>query len=357
VAYDPGSTIGILGGGQLARMLALAAGRLGLNCHIYAPEQDSPAFQVSAGRTIAQYNDELALRKFAAGVDVVTYEFENVPGACVAFLEALVPVRPNSRALATTQNRIKEKTLANELGAKTAAFAAVNSLEDLQTAVGRVGIPAILKTNSMGYDGKGQAKILSASDIEAAWKAMNDAPSILERFVDFDLEVSVVAARAVDSAFAAFDVAENVHRNHILHQSRVPARVGAEVQRNAVAVARQVMDALDYVGVMGIEFFVAGDGLYVNEMAPRVHNSGHWTQDACVVSQFEQHIRAVAGWTLGDPVRHSDVVMTNLLGDDVAQWAELASRNQTGLHLYGKAEARPGRKMGHFNQISPLQRG
>jgi 5-(carboxyamino)imidazole ribonucleotide synthase len=357
VALAPGSTIGILGGGQLARMLALAAARIGLKCHIFAPELDSPAFQVSAERTVAGYADEVALKTFAATVDVVTYEFENVPGACVSFLEPLVPVRPNSRALATTQNRIHEKTLANSLGVRTAAFAPVNSLTELRSAVTKIGMPAVLKTNSMGYDGKGQAKLLTVDQIEPAWLVMRDAPSIIEKFVDFACEVSVVAARGLNGTFAAYDVAENIHRDHILHQSIVPARIAEDLKIKAVDVSRRIMEELDYVGVMGVEFFVGHDGLYVNEMAPRVHNSGHWTQDACVVSQFEQHVRAVAGWPLGDPARHSDVVMTNLLGDDIRQWCELAGQSRVGLHIYGKAEARNGRKMGHFNSITPINKG
>ncbi len=357
MAFAPGSTIGILGGGQLARMLSLAAGRIGLNCHIYAPEEDSPAFKVSAARTVASYSDETALRALAASVDAVTYEFENVPGDCVSFLEKLIPVHPNSGALTTTQNRIREKTLAQSLGARTAAFAGINSIDELTAAVTKIGLPAVLKTNSLGYDGKGQAKIMSPKDVESAWAAMHGAPSILEKFVTFDCEVSVIGARGADGAFAAYDVAENEHRDHILHRSTVPASVSAAVQTEAINIARRLMDALGYVGVMGVEFFVGKDGLYVNEMAPRVHNSGHWTQDACVVSQFEQHMRAVAGWPLGDPARHSNVVMTNLLGDDVQKWLNLAAEPQAGLHIYGKAAARKGRKMGHYNQISPLNKG
>jgi 5-(carboxyamino)imidazole ribonucleotide synthase len=350
---EPGSTIGILGGGQLARMLALAAARLGLKCHIYAPEDSCPAFQVSAARTLADYDDQLALTGFAAAVDVVTYEFENVPVETVRFLEQHVAVRPGSKALGVAQDRMQEKTLARKLGAMTADFAAVNTLADLQSAIKSIGLPAILKTNRMGYDGKGQAKIFSADDIEPAWHAMNGAPSIVERFVSFQCEVSVLAARGLDGSFAAYDVTENIHRNHILHTSTVPAKVDDELQMEAAFVARRIAETLDYVGVIGVEFFVDGDVIYVNEIAPRVHNSGHWTLDACVVSQFEQHMRAVAGWPLGDPARHSDVVMTNLLGEDVEQWREHARMPQLGLHLYGKSDVREGRKMGHFNQIFP----
>ncbi len=351
----PGSTIGILGGGQLARMLALAAGQLGLNCHIYAPERDSPAFAVSAAHTIAAYDDVVALAAFAKSVQAVTFEFENVPVSAVKFLEALVPVRPGSKALGVAQDRIAEKTLAREMGAMTAEFAAVNTLEDLQRAVKRIGLPAVLKTTRMGYDGKGQAKIQTASDIEPAWAAMKNQPSILESFVNFRMEMSVICARGADGAFAAYEPTENVHRNHILHTSTVPANIHPTLAAEAVFVAQRMAETLDYVGVMGVEFFVSDDVIYVNEIAPRVHNSGHWTQDACIISQFEQHMRAVAGWPLGATTRHSDVVMTNLLGDEIDQWRELAAQPGVAVHVYGKADARAGRKMGHFNRITPRQ--
>jgi 5-(carboxyamino)imidazole ribonucleotide synthase len=354
-ALPPGSTVGILGGGQLARMLALAAGQLSLNCHIYAPEKDSPAFQVSAAHTIAAYDDETALAAFASRVQAVTYEFENVPVAAVRFLEKLLPVRPGSKALGVAQDRIAEKMLAQQLGAMTAQFAEVNNIEMLRLAVSRIGMPSVLKTRRMGYDGKGQAKIMSAADIEPAWAAMNHQPSILESFVNFDMEMSVICARGVDGAFAAYDATENIHRNHILHTSTVPANLDPVLAAEAVFVAQRMAETLDYVGIMGVEFFVGGDVIYVNEIAPRVHNSGHWTQDACVVSQFEQHMRAVAGWPLGVTYRHSNVVMTNLLGDEIGQWAALAGEPGVAVHIYGKAESRPGRKMGHFNRITPRQ--
>jgi 5-(carboxyamino)imidazole ribonucleotide synthase len=288
-------------------------------------------------------------------VDVITYEFENVPVAAVEFLERLKPVRPGSKALQVAQDRLNEKHVARDLGALTASFAAVNSVEDLREAVKEVGLPAILKTVRMGYDGKGQAKLLNADDIEPAWAAMKNAPAILESFVNFDKEISVICARGVDGSFAAYEPTENVHRNHILHTSTVPAVLEIELAIEAVYLAQRMADTLDYVGVMGVEFFVGAHALYVNEIAPRVHNSGHWTQDACVVSQFEQHIRAVAGWPLGATFRHSDVVMTNLLGDEAATWEKLANEPNLGLHLYGKAESRPGRKMGHYNRITPRQ--
>jgi 5-(carboxyamino)imidazole ribonucleotide synthase len=352
-ALPPGSTIGILGGGQLGRMLSLAAAELGLKCHIFAPEADSPAFHVAAAHTQAAYEDQQALTRFAAAVDAVTYEFENVPVETVAFLEELKPVRPKASALAVAQDRIKEKTLARSLGAMTAEFAPVNSLEELRAAVAVIGVPSVLKTARFGYDGKGQAKIMSPADAEPAWAAMRNAPSILERFVDFRAELSVIAARGLDGAFAAYDPVENVHRDHILHTSSVPAVIEDELQMEAIFIAQQILDKLDYVGVMGVEFFVGSDLIFVNEIAPRVHNSGHWTQDACLVSQFEQHIRAVAGWPLGATRRHSDVVMTNLLGEEINDWERLARQPGVAVHVYGKAEARTGRKMGHFNRLSP----
>jgi 5-(carboxyamino)imidazole ribonucleotide synthase len=361
-ALPPGSTIGILGGGQLGRMLALAAAQLGLKCHIFAPEADSPAFQVSAAHTVAGYGDEAALAGFAAAVDAVTYEFENVPVAAVQFLEARLPVRPGSKALAVAQDRLKEKSLARQLGAMTAQFAAVNSLAEAEQAARSIGLPAILKTTRLGYDGKGQAKINGPEDVAAAYAQMKGAPAIHESFVRFDREISVIAARAVSGQVAVYDVVENVHRNHILHTSTVPARVSPELAAEAVYVAQRFLESLDYVGVMGVEFFASDDLLYVNEIAPRVHNSGHWTQDACLVSQFEQHMRAVAGWPLGSTLRHADVVMTNLLGEDILAWESLAREPHLALHHYGKTEVRAGRKMGHVNRLlaradSPRQGG
>jgi 5-(carboxyamino)imidazole ribonucleotide synthase len=354
-ALPPGSTIGILGGGQLARMLALAAAPLGLKCHIFAPEKDSPAFQVSAAHTCATYDDETALTQFAHTVQAVTYEFENVPVATVQFLEKIVPVRPGSKPLGVAQDRIQEKRLARDLGAMTADFGSVNSLDDLHARLDQLGAPGILKTTRMGYDGKGQAKINSVVDASAAWAVMKNQPAIYESFVNFACEVSVLVARGVDGRTACFDVTENVHRNHILHTSTVPANISPELAAEAVFVAQRMAEALDYVGIMGVEFFVGDDVLYVNEIAPRVHNSGHWTQNACTVSQFEQHMRAVAGWPLGTTRRHSDAVMTNMLGDEAHEWLKLAAEPGTAVHLYGKTEARPGRKMGHINRIHPRQ--
>ena len=351
----PGATVGILGGGQLARMLSLAAARLGINCHIYAPEADSPAFAVSAARTIAAYDDVKALEAFAASVDVVTYEFENVPGETAAVLDALVPVAPGVQALKTAQDRIAEKTFISGLGIPVAPFAAVDGLASLEAAIARIGRPAVLKTRRFGYDGKGQTKIYEGTDPAAAFDEIGKAPAILEGFVRFETEISVIAARGWSGEIAVYDVPENHHENHILKTSTVPARISPAVAEQARAFGGQIIAALEYVGVIGVEMFVAGDRVTVNEIAPRVHNSGHWTMDGCHVSQFEQHIRAICGWPLGSPERYCDVVMTNLLGDDVDRWRELAAEPDVHLHLYGKAEARRGRKMGHFNRLTPRQ--
>ena len=351
----PGSKIGILGGGQLGRMLALAAAKLGLNCHIYAPEQDSPAFHVSAVHTVADYHDFAALEKFAKSVDVVTYEFENVPGDTAAFLEKHAVLAPGSFALKTAQDRVEEKTFIAGLDIPVAPFAAVDSESDLETAIARIGRPSILKTRRFGYDGKGQTKILAETSPAVAWAEISKSPAILEGFVAFDKEISVIAARGWDGVVAVYDVPENHHENHILKTSTVPAHVADETAAAARVMARKIISALDYVGVLGVEIFVSGRDLIVNEIAPRVHNSGHWTQEACVVSQFEQHIRAISGWPLGDTKRHSNVVMHNVLGDEADKWAELAAKPHTGLHFYGKAEARRGRKMGHINVLTPRQ--
>lgn len=351
----PGATVGILGGGQLARMLSLAAARLGINCHIYAPEADSPAFAVSAARTIAAYDDVKALEAFAASVDVVTYEFENVPGETAAVLDAVVPVAPGVQALKTAQDRIAEKTFISGLGIPVAPFAAVDGLASLEAAIARIGRPAVLKTRRFGYDGKGQTKIYEGTDPAAAFDEIGKAPAILEGFVRFETEISVIAARGWSGEIAVYDVPENHHENHILKTSTVPARISPAVAEQARAFGGQIIAALEYVGVIGVEMFVAGDRVTVNEIAPRVHNSGHWTMDGCHVSQFEQHIRAICGWPLGSPERYCDVVMTNLLGDDVDRWRELAAEPDVHLHLYGKAEARRGRKMGHFNRLTPRQ--
>lgn len=350
-ALKPGATIGILGGGQLGRMLSVAASRLGYKTHIFEPGAMPPAADVAHACTTASYDDHAALAAFAATVDVITYEFENVPTAALDILEAAKPIRPNRRALAISQDRIAEKTFLTGLGLTCAPFAAVNSLADLEAAIAVIGAPAILKTTRLGYDGKGQARIMSAADAPTAFAAMRGAPAVLEGFISFTHEVSVIAARGLDGSVAAYDPGENVHKDGILATTTVPARLTPAQRSDAVLVAARILNALEYVGVMGVELFVTPQGLIVNEIAPRVHNSGHWTQNGCAVDQFEQHIRAVAGLPLGDGARHCDVVMENLIGDDIAKLPALLQERHAALHLYGKAEARPGRKMGHVNRV------
>ena len=347
----PGSTIGILGGGQLGRMLSVAAARLGYRTHIYEPAAHPPAGDVAQAVTTAPYGDREALARFAAAVDVVTYEFENVPTSALDALEAVRPIQPNRRALAVSQDRLSEKTFLSGIGLLTAPFAAVEGAADLDRAIAAIGCPAILKTRRLGYDGKGQVRLATASDAAAALAAMAGAPAILEGFVAFSHEVSVIAARGRDGAVAAYDPGENVHREGILRTTTVPARLTEAQRTDAVLLAARILTALDYVGVMGVELFVTPAGLVVNEIAPRVHNSGHWTQNGCAVDQFEQHIRAVAGWPLGDGSRFADVVMENLIGDDIGHVPAIAREKDAALHLYGKAEAREGRKMGHVNRI------
>lgn len=358
----PNGAIGILGGGQLGRMLTLAAARLGLRAHVYAPEERNPAYDVAAERTIASYTDETSLKAFAGAVDVVTYEFENVPVETVEILEKLgARVAPGPRALAAAQDRLAEKNFIRSIGATTAPFHPVDDLASLEAGLKEIGRPAILKTRRLGYDGKGQTVIgENARDLgltweeanRKAWEEIGARPAILEGFVDFACEISVIGARAADGDIALYDPPENRHRGGILRTSIVPAEISEETAKKARAITAKMLTELDYVGVIGVEFFVLKDGsVMVNEFAPRVHNSGHWTIDACAVSQFEQHIRAVAGWPLGDPSRHSDAVMENLIGEEVANWRDCARARQLCIHLYGKREARPGRKMGHVTQL------
>ncbi len=352
-ALVPGQTIGILGGGQLGRMLAIAAARLGLHVHIFEPAANPPAAEVAGRLTTAPYTDASALSAFAASVDVITYEFENIPTAALDLLETLRPIRPGRQALAISQDRIAEKAFLTGLGLTVAPFHAVQDAADLDRAIASVGLPAILKTTRLGYDGKGQARLATPADAAPALAAMAGAPAVLEGFIAFEREVSVIAARGLDGKIAAYDPGENLHRSGILHTTRVPARLSTGQRTDAVLLAGRILTALDYVGVLGVELFVTPAGLIVNEIAPRVHNSGHWTQNGCAIDQFEQHIRAVAGWPLGDGSRHSDIEMENLIGGDVARVPDLARQPDTALHLYGKAEARAGRKMGHVNRILP----
>ena len=347
----PGATIGILGGGQLGRMLSVAASRLGFKTCIFDPAGDCPASHVANFHLQADYDDTDALIRFAESCDVVTFEFENIPTAALDAIEALRPIHPPRRALATSQDRLTEKTFLQSLGLTVAPFADVTDEDTLDAAIAAIGTPAILKTRRMGYDGKGQARIMDAADAAGALAAMNGQAAVLEGFVDFTHEVSVIAARGQNGAVACFDPGQNVHRDGILHTTTVPATLTSGQRTDAILIAARILNALDYVGVLGVELFVTRGALIVNEIAPRVHNSGHWTQNGCAIDQFEQHIRAVAGWPLGDGSRHSNVVMENLIGADMDRVPQIATTDAS-LHLYGKPEARPGRKMGHVNRVT-----
>ncbi len=348
----PGSTIGILGGGQLGRMLSVAAARLGFKTHIFEPGANPPAGHVAHLVTTAAYEDGDALRAFAKSCDVVTFEFENVPTEALDLIESEVIIRPGREALRISQDRITEKEFLQDLGLNVAPFADVPDLQAMQDAVASIGTPSILKTRRFGYDGKGQARLHTAEDATSAYADMNGAPAVLEGFVDFSHEVSVIAARSPTGEVACFDPGENVHRDGILHTTTVPAKLTSSQRMDAVLIAAKILNALNYVGILGVELFVTPQGLIVNEIAPRVHNSGHWTQNGCTVDQFEQHIRAITGWPLGDGTRYADVVMENLIGDDIDRVPELAKERDTALHLYGKAEVKAGRKMGHVNRIT-----
>ncbi len=347
-----GSVIGILGGGQLGRMLSVAAARLGYKTHIFEPGANPPAADVAHSVTTAGYDDVAALTAFAAAVDVITYEFENIPTSALDVLEALRPIRPGRKVLAISQDRIAEKDFLTGLGLTVAPYASVRTAADLDAAIAKIGCPAILKTTRLGYDGKGQARIMAAGDAAAALAAMGGADAVLEGFIDFSHEVSVIAARGMDGSVSAYDPGENVHHSGILHSTTVPAKLTPSQRTDAVLLAARILNALDYVGVMGVELFVTPQGLIVNEIAPRVHNSGHWTQNGCAVDQFEQHIRAVAGLPLGDGSRFADVTMENLIGDDMDRVPAILAEKNAALHLYGKPEARAGRKMGHVNRIT-----
>lgn len=352
-ALAPGSTIGIVGGGQLGRMLAMAAARLGYRTIVLEPQADCPAAQLANRQIVAAYDDAAALDELCGLCDVVTYEFENVPVTALGRLGG-VAVYPPPLALDVAQDRLGEKRFINQIGISTAEFHPVDNDDELVAALAAFGGAGVLKTRRMGYDGKGQRVFRDAKAADAAGvhAAMGGVPLILERFVPFEREISVVAARGRDGAIAAYDSAENVHRAGILHTSTVPARIPPQTAEAARSAAAAILGALGYVGVIGIEFFVLADGtLLVNEIAPRVHNSGHWTEAACAVSQFEQHVRAICGLPLGDPARHSDCVMENLIGDDVSRVATLAAEPGVVIHLYGKAEARSGRKMGHVTRL------
>ena len=352
----PGSTIGILGGGQLGRMLSIAAAQLGLKTHIYSDEADAPAFDVAHARTVGSYADEDALARFAGSCAVVTCEFENVPAETLQAAARAVPVFPGAKSFAVAQDRLVEKDFVTGLGVSVAPYVRVDSLEDLRAALPRVRVPALLKTRRFGYDGKGQVLIRGEDEISAALEAIGHAPALVEGIVPFEREISVIVVRGRDGAMRFYDVVENVHQDGILAISRAPARIAQASAVEARTIAGKIAEALGHVGVLCVEMFErTGEKpeLIVNEFAPRVHNSGHWTLDACLVSQFESHIRAICGWPLGETSRHSDAVMTNLIGSDVDKWRELAAEPDTALHLYGKAEARPGRKMGHVTRLYP----
>jgi 5-(carboxyamino)imidazole ribonucleotide synthase len=355
-ALPLGATIGILGGGQLGRMSAMAAARLGYRTHVFAPEADSPGMQVATAHTVAAYEDAEALRRFAAAVDVVTFEFENVPAAALAALEGRVPCRPGLAVLATCQDRLAEKAFLERAGVPVAPWAAVHNEADLHAALARIGLPAVLKTTRLGYDGRGQAVIREAGEAAAAYARLAPKPLVLEAFVPFVAEISGIAARGADGALAVFDAVENRHRRHILDLSFAPARLPTEVAKAARCHAGRVAEALGAVGVLALEMFVLPDGrLLGNEIAPRPHNSGHWTMDACDCGQFEQHIRAVAGLPLGPATRRADAIMRNLVGPEgLEAWPRLVQAPGVVAHWYGKTEARAGRKLGHANLLLPL---
>jgi 5-(carboxyamino)imidazole ribonucleotide synthase len=350
----PGATIGILGGGQLGRMTALAAARLGYRVHIFADEADSPAAQVSNRTTVADFHDAAALDGFAAAVDVATIEFENIPAEAVRRVAALKPVSPRPEILEIAQDRLREKDFLRSIGIATTGYREVLDAAALTRAMRDFGTPAVLKTVRMGYDGKGQVMLRPETKPEEAWRRMGGEIGILEEFVDFACEISVIVARGAGGACASYPPVENQHTAHILDTTIAPARISAELAMRAEAVARHIAEKLDLVGLLAVEMFVTQAGeILVNELAPRPHNSGHWTIDACVTSQFEQLVRAICGLPLGSVAHHSDAVMKNLLGHDVERWREALADPLAKLHLYGKSEVQPGRKMGHVTRLVP----
>ncbi len=352
----PGSTIGVLGGGQLGRMLALAAARLGFDVAILDPSPDPPAGRVAAHVIVGAYDDPQALATLGALASVVTYEFENVPAAGVAQLETMgVVVVPGAQALTAAQDRVVEKTFLNAHGAPTVAFAQADTSAEATEAMAEIGAPALMKTRHQGYDGKGQRWVEHAADAAGTFAELGDVSVIIEAPAEFVRELSTIAARGRDGATAVYPLAENHHEDGILRRSVAPAPLTLDLAEQAERIAARILEGLDYVGVIGIELFELKDGrLLVNEFAPRVHNTGHWTQDGCEVDQFEQHIRAVAGWPLGPTHAIAGVEMLNLLGDESDAWARYAHEPETRLHLYGKQEVKPGRKMGHVNKVRPL---
>lgn len=352
----PGSTLGILGGGQLGRMLALAAARLGFDVAVLERDADSPAGRAAAHTIVGAYDDPVALEALAAVAQVVTFEFENVPAESVLKLQALgVEVAPGAEALAVAQDRIAEKQFLNASGAPTVAFASADSAEEAVAATASMGAPVLMKTRRDGYDGKGQRWVEHAAAAATAFAELGGVPVILEAPADFVRELSIIAARGRDGATAIYPLAENHHEAGVLRRSLAPAQISDDLALQAEKIAARILKGLNYVGVVGVELFELKDGrLLVNEIAPRVHNTGHWTQDGCAVDQFEQHIRAVAGWPLGPTTPHARVEMLNLLGEEAGTWARLAQEPDTRVHLYGKRDAKPGRKMGHVNRLKAL---
>jgi 5-(carboxyamino)imidazole ribonucleotide synthase len=346
----PGSVIGIIGGGQLGRMMAVAASELGYKVHIFTPEQDSPASHVAYKTTVAEYTDKSALENFVNAVDVITFEFENIPHESLELLESRKQVCPSAHILKICRNRLREKTFINSLGIATTKFSKITSLAELEKAISAIGLPAVLKTTEMGYDGKGQVTLRAPEDASAAWESLQEAEAILEAFVNFEMEISVIVARAAANQSKCYIPVQNIHKNHILDKTIAPADVSESVMHQAETIAITIAEALDLKGVLAVEMFVTKDGkIVVNELAPRPHNSGHWTMDACVAGQFEQAIRAVCGLPLGNPARLCDAEMQNLIGDDVNNALQHLTNPNAKLHLYGKKESRPGRKMGHMN--------
>ncbi len=357
------ATIGIMGGGQLGRMLAMAAAARGYRSHIFTPDQHSPASQVAWQTTVAAYDDETALRTFAESVAVVTFEFENVPPAALELLASHTAVHPDPAILKTTRHRLREKEMIQAQDIVTAPFAAVRTLEELHAALAAIGTPAVLKTCELGYDGKGQVKIEASelpspdergNELARLWHSLNTSDTILEGWVDFEREISVIVARNAQGQTRCYEPSHNIHRAHILHRTLVPAGISAEIAHNAQTIAGTLVEALNLVGILAVEMFLKADGtLLVNELAPRPHNSGHWTIEAAATSQFEQQIRAICGHALGDTRTLCPAEMINLIGEDIALYAGYASDPAAHVHLYGKAEARPGRKMGHVTRLSP----
>jgi len=347
----PGSAIGIVGGGQLGRMLARAASRMGYKTHIYTTEKDAPASHVATKTTIGAYQDATSLRDFASRVDVITFEFENIPAETLEMLDAITAVRPKPSVLFTTRHRLREKEFIAAQGIRTAPFAAVSTAEELDAAIKKIGTPSVLKTCELGYDGKGQVVIKKADEAAKAWAKLGKTECVLEGFIDFSAEASIIVARSTTEEARCYPLVENIHRDHILHRTLAPASFIDTHQAEATRIAKKLAEALDVVGLLAVELFVTKDGLLVNELAPRPHNSGHWTMEGAPTGQFEQHIRAICGWALGDTTAHKPCEMINLLGNDWLQWQEYAKRPDAHVHLYGKSDARPGRKMGHVTIV------